>query len=1126
MDPKEIIEIFDDEEDDEPTQAPNGYPDIDRRELLTPIITRVVDALGGYEGNEYKLGDESYGCLKDLKRLWRKDDTDDDRTVARIFYETRVLPNDLIPILLTTAGQGLVEDKRAIACADLMTAMTWPIDVAEELKELDDEIDEKADYTQLIESHLTYKAALLKTGVMKALFGIILPPLAKKRSERQERDGQIINVVLHLIRNLAFIKDLPPDSTSSADNVEMSSLQSKLIRILEETHILRLLLTIAANHDEDPLFNSWNTLVLEIFYLLFRGIKPVDLAADQAKRSAVNLKQLLAVEERNRREVARKASSRHSRFGTTITVSLKKPPAADNETVTRPIVLHRQQAIHGEAGSILDIRKKGKAKKGNTIDELTREDNLSIEARVTLKQLATDFLEGCFNPFLAGLLKDIRAERAKVTEKDNLRLLYVTKWFLEFFLAMRAKAHGQGNPDQWSFGLIAEVVERVWIVWVLKRMRESMEEKPKLWTELQAGIECLTQLFLLIDAMSSADIQDPTLSEAAELLLQQLIYNGEVLDISLNSLQFYKEGTQSLTYLDSSVHLAYSLLRMLERWTKKSGDGTYVRKKMAKRKKRRPRGRSPETEEAGMAAGEADDDEGDDEDVVHEVLFSFEAFEMKFANADITNTLLTYLARYKEFSSPEKMKRVVSLMHRQAVKAKAEGLFFKAFFPKNRGNWKQYSSWEPEKKKAREGGVGGRNAAGKNASTEVEVKKGYSLTDQIGIAIAALVDSDRRDLVVWTQDILRMAVNKRKRIIDETDDKSDNEDEDIVENDAADAAKDKSKRYENPSEEARQKIQDEVIPYVTEDRAEAASKNAYLKLLFRLVKFMTRERDEDDEEGELEWYIPASLTPVHLERFRTIINQFLETPFDPSGKKLSELLRKKRRSRRRRTPSPSPSGSDIDEDGERRKKKRQRKEKEKQVYKSAQFIEDSDEEYGDMEAFLAREKALREKMGLIAERAEAEAAANGGGSTGVQGQRPVGMRATGTKKRRKRKTKDSDTERDANSRGDVEMDKEPSDKDDEVEEVSQPKPKPRPRPRPRKSQPTPSASGDSPRASSPSIPPRDASPVPSTARQGASPSPSLSKKSQDGDDENDEEDGPVVKRRAKRLFLSDSEDDE
>lgn len=84
-------------------------------------------------------------------------------------------------------------------------------------------------------------------------------------------------------------------------------------------------------------------------------------------------------------------------------------------------------------------------------------------------------------------MKDIRSERAKVTEKDNLRLLYVTKWFLEFFLTMQSKeisaskaalaAKAKPTATKWGFGFIAEVTERVWIVWVLKRMREAMEEK-------------------------------------------------------------------------------------------------------------------------------------------------------------------------------------------------------------------------------------------------------------------------------------------------------------------------------------------------------------------------------------------------------------------------------------------------------------------------------------------------------------------------------------------------------------------------------------------------------------------------------------------------------------------------
>lgn len=44
-------------------------------------------------------------------------------------------------------------------------------------------------------------------------------------SDRTEKDGQIINVILHAYRNLAFIKDLPANAFKSSDQAEFSSFQ-------------------------------------------------------------------------------------------------------------------------------------------------------------------------------------------------------------------------------------------------------------------------------------------------------------------------------------------------------------------------------------------------------------------------------------------------------------------------------------------------------------------------------------------------------------------------------------------------------------------------------------------------------------------------------------------------------------------------------------------------------------------------------------------------------------------------------------------------------------------------------------------------------------------------------------
>jgi replication fork protection complex subunit Tof1/Swi1 len=160
---------------------------------------------------------------------------------------------------------------------------------------------------------------------------------------------------------------------------------------------------------------------------------------------------------------------------------------------SRPLVLHRQAAITQESGSILDIAKRSKARKSNKVDELTREDNLSVEAKIVLQGFVGELVDSTFNrlyaffvthpilmtlltAFLRSLLKDIKSERPKIKEKDHLRLLYVTKWFLEFFLISRSKEKAV-EQRKWNLGLVAEVTDRGWIIWVLKRMRQAMDEK-------------------------------------------------------------------------------------------------------------------------------------------------------------------------------------------------------------------------------------------------------------------------------------------------------------------------------------------------------------------------------------------------------------------------------------------------------------------------------------------------------------------------------------------------------------------------------------------------------------------------------------------------------------------------
>jgi replication fork protection complex subunit Tof1/Swi1 len=100
--------------------------------------------------------------------------------------------------------------------------------------------------------------------------------------------------------------------------------------------------------------------------------------------------------------------------------------------------------------------------------------------------------------FFASILKDIKMERAKVKETDNLRLLYLSRFFLEYFLLLYNRERERGvdpkNDEAHDFGLIAEMTEGTSIGYIQARMRICLSDKPPSWTELHAAVDCFIQV--------------------------------------------------------------------------------------------------------------------------------------------------------------------------------------------------------------------------------------------------------------------------------------------------------------------------------------------------------------------------------------------------------------------------------------------------------------------------------------------------------------------------------------------------------------------------------------------------------------------------------------------------------
>ncbi|KAH9464022.1 hypothetical protein Pst134EB_003561 [Puccinia striiformis f. sp. tritici] len=1047
----------------------------ERRSVLEPAVLGVVSALGGYEdvliknmetdqeeveeddddddeieikGQEkksardnyrtervYKLGDECLGCLKDLKKFWRLDEDDENRTVARILYSSQIVPNDLLPILSTAQIENRKDHRVALLCADLIASLTWPLDIAAELKEAADIEDEEErrqatniDFSSLVNSQLSYKQDIVRTGAMGPIFRLIVPVIQKHKNERTERDENVISLVLHIIRNLLALRDKP----ASGAGVEESHHQSDFIQQLSKFGIFDLLIHMSHGSNRFDEFGQWNMIVLDIWDLLFRGVDTEDLidaevyvgtneageSISTVKASDKKLESLLLDEERTRKAKARKSTTRHSRFGTTLSV----------QTGHRKFNLHSQTAITTPVELALDARKTQKKKTNRVADEFGRPTKLKPDALKVLRGVVIEFIESGFNPFFLSVLKDIRSEKAKAA--DSIRLLYLLGFFLDCFLKLREREKSVGilptSEAGHDFDLIADLIEPECMLWVFTIIQGGLEDKTIPVVEIHAAVECLIQQLLVIEGLTASGVEEYT--EAAKVILNRLYYDAESIDMVIKLMSKYTN--QSLKYLENIVHFSFVFLKILERYAG-STDYMYVRKKKPQKSKpQQPGSKSADQPDGAMDESEIGNTVDEEEQAFLETeqsciqfaehKFEFGKFEARFAHEAVANTLITYLRGYREFTDPELMKRVVKLMYRQAVGANAHKLFFRASvldlfntmieekstMPKHPVYTdlfrfidyilKQYFKSVGESPfliiealcnhgmrdwtRAFDSSSDDSDGMPSKASTsrkvaklpaEIEAKPGLSWSQRLGVAVGLLVDNGKSDLVNKIQDILRTESASRTATVlmnDDTDDDGLEIDlQSWLQHPDQAPSEELRAQLKQPSAASMAKFEDHrVEPGEDNELKNALARDAELHMLLRLLYWL----NEEEYPGHLCWVIPKSRTHSELDLDIKVIDHFLINPLDHDGKSPADLTKKKRKRRAKRAALTAEelalddlSGSDAEPTA----KKATRKSKKKQeamTHRSAEFVTLSDDETDEERdrLFFEREMKMRAQM--------------------------------------------------------------------------------------------------------------------------------------------------------------------
>ena len=447
----------------------------------------------------WQRGPRALGALRSLRKLWKLDDDDPTRKVARAFADNEVLENFIVPALLESAGQGKEGDAIALACTDLLTAMTWPFDGLAEVRDQEKqgfESDELREITKLDKHLIDYKAVILRSQSLDKQYDVLgvvmryllLPNLATKQHQRSSLVTGIIGMCLHLFRNLLAIRDPITTSLSSVAQLSKANLQSKLVQAMQKHHILDTLLMLASSAETSD-FNAWNAVTAECIFHIFVGTKVKEIAEvasherisnatssttgssattsdgsapgtsrPNAGTSRLNsaLAESLATEAKMKRASATgKIPTRHSRFGTTINFvgpDGERRVARNQAALVKSVAQLADEAMH--KGKRRAQRRKDAQEQGAP----KLKSDWTQDAALILQEWADTFVQAGFEPLAKSVLKDIRSERDKLGDLDvaRIRIMQLGAFFLDYFLSRRAAAAARRKAASTSTTVAAE----------------------------------------------------------------------------------------------------------------------------------------------------------------------------------------------------------------------------------------------------------------------------------------------------------------------------------------------------------------------------------------------------------------------------------------------------------------------------------------------------------------------------------------------------------------------------------------------------------------------------------------------------------------------------------------------
>lgn len=305
---------------------------------------------------------------------------------------------------------------------------------------------------------------------------------------------------------------------------------------------------------------------------------------------------------------------------------------------------------------------------------------LTKETRELLTEFCTSFLKIAFNPLFRNLRSFFESEwnasfefSSALQYEHQVHFLYLASLFLSMERArLAAEVHETGAKDM-DFGLIAEVLTQNMFVIVMRMMKASLEARA--WAIAYTSMRCFNEIIMTTNDMER--IGDQIMRDMADNMKHRLFYLEEWL--TTLSLLPCVAHTQNISFINMAVEVTYNTLSTLEKFTHKNKN-IYIqasRRRAAKRK----------TKKVGDDGENVEEDEEEAEireyalreRQYNDRKLDFVSFQRKFLKEDVIETLIIYLNNHKELSTRQ-LKWGLNLVHRFFVVAKYHVGFFRLDF--------------------------------------------------------------------------------------------------------------------------------------------------------------------------------------------------------------------------------------------------------------------------------------------------------------------------------------------------------------------------------------------------------------------------------------------------------------